>query len=98
MIIVTGAAVIRESAYEQALALALAHVHQSRTEDGCLSHAVHQDTENAAKLFFFEEWRDRAALAVHFSQPASRAFVKALGGLCAEPPSLRVYEAAPAAL
>ena len=37
----------------------------------------------------------RPALAAHFAVPASRAFVKAATALCAEPPTLHVYEATP---
>lgn len=98
MIIVTGSVVVRSDARQQAIALALAHVRRSRAEEGCLSHSVHHDTENDARLFFFEEWRDRAALAAHFALPASHAFVKSLSALAVEPPSLRVFEAAPVAL
>lgn len=96
MIIVTGSAVIRDGAEADALALAHDHVQRSRGEPGCLSHAVYQDTENPARLFFFEEWRDRDALQAHFAVPDSRAFAKAFAALAATPPQLNIFEAAPA--
>ena len=61
--------------------LSLEHVHRSRTEPGCISHAVHVDCENPLRLVFFEQWADRAALLTHFAVPASREFVKALQSL-----------------
>lgn len=97
MIIVTGSVVVRDGALQEALAVSLEHVRRSRLEPGCLSHAVHQDTENPRRLFFFEEWRDREALRVHFAAPASRDFVKSLSALCDAPPTLQIFEASPTA-
>ena len=98
MIIVTGAVIVRDGADNDALSLALEHVRRSRLEPGCLSHAVHHDAENPARLFFFEEWRDREALEAHFALPATRTFSKALSALSAAPPQLQIFEATPASL
>jgi hypothetical protein len=51
--------------------LSLEHVHRSRKEPGCISHAVHVDCENSLRLVFIEQWADRAALSIHFAVPAS---------------------------
>ena len=56
--------------------LSLEHVHRSRKEPGCISHAVHVDCENPLRLVFIEQWADRAALLTHFAVPASRDFVQ----------------------
>ena len=93
MIIVTGSFVAKEGRLTDALALSLEHVRRSRAENGCISHAVHQDTENPSRLVFFEEWSDQAALAAHFSVPASRAFARAINELAIEAPKLDVFEA-----
>ena len=66
MIIVLGSIVARPDTFSEVLKLSQAHVARSRTEPGCLSHAVHQDTERAQRLVFVETWADRAALAAHF--------------------------------
>jgi quinol monooxygenase YgiN len=95
MVIVLGSIVARPDTFSELLKLSQAHVARSRTEPGCLSHAVHQDTEHAQRLVFVETWADRAALAAHFQVPASRAFVKALGALVSEPPRISVYDATP---
>jgi quinol monooxygenase YgiN len=75
------------------LKLSRAHVARSRGEPGCMSHAVHRDTEHEQRLVFVEEWADQAALAQHFQVPESRAFVKALSKLLSEPPRITVYDA-----
>jgi len=95
MIIVIGSVVAVAGSVDEALALSLEHVERSRTEPGCLSHAVHRDAEDPQRLVFVEEWADMAALQEHFRVPASRAFAKALAALAAEAPSMSVYDAAP---
>jgi len=93
MIVVTGSFIAQEGRLEEALALSLKHVRRSRGEEGCLSHAVHQDVENQSRLVFVEEWQSSEALAAHFALPATRAFAKALAELAEGPASLSVFEA-----
>jgi len=95
MIIVTGSIIARPDSLEQLLALSLEHVRRSRTEPGCLAHAVHRDVENPLRLVFVEEWADRAALSAHFAVPASRDFVKTARTLAAGPTTMNLYEAVP---
>jgi quinol monooxygenase YgiN len=93
MILVTGSVVVRDGRLDEALGLSLEHVRRSRTEPGCLSHAVHRDVENPSRLVFVEEWADQAAITAHFAVPASRTFAKALGALAAEAPVMTVFAA-----
>lgn len=81
MLIVTGSATARTDSFEALLEASLAHTRPSRTEPGCISHAVHVDCENPLRLFFYEEWADREALNVHFAQPGSLAFMAAVRDL-----------------
>ena len=93
MIIVLASVLLQPGRLDEALVLSRQHVARSRSELGCLAHAVHRDTEDAQRLVFVERWADRAALAAHFQVPASRAFVKALSGLASGPPQMTLYEA-----
>ena len=93
MIIITGHATARPDSIDELLAISLEHVHRSRTEPGCLSHAVHIDAENPLRLVFLETWSDREAVAAHFAVPESRAFVTAARRLTVEPPAIELYEA-----
>ncbi len=93
MIIVVGSILAKTDTLNELLAMSLEHSLRSRTEAGCLAHAVHQDVENQLRLVFVEEWSDRKALAAHFAMPASRAFVKAASPLAAEPPKINIYDA-----
>ena len=93
MIVVTGSVTARADSFDEVRKLSLEHVHRSRTEPGCISHAVHVDCENPLRLVFFEQWADRAALLVHFAVPASRDFVKSLQSLAAAATTIELYDA-----
>jgi quinol monooxygenase YgiN len=93
MIIVTGSILAKPGHDEELLIASLEHVHRSRTEPGCIAHAVHRDAENPLRLVFVEEWADREALLAHFALPASRTFVKAAAALAASAPAMQIYEA-----
>ena len=93
MIVVTGSVTARADSFGEVRKLSLEHVHRSRAEPGCISHAVQVDCENPLRLVFFEQWADRAALLKHFAVPASRDFVKSLQSLAAAAISIELYEA-----
>ena len=89
-IIVTGSALGTDETIDALMDLALRHVRRSRTEPGCISHAVYRDVEDVNRLFFFERWASRLALDTHFAVFDSNAFVKQLTSLTSEPPSLQI--------
>jgi len=93
MIVVTGSVTARENSFQEVRRLSLEHVHRSRNEQGCISHAVHGDCENPLRLVFIEQWTDRATLVAHFAVPASRDFVRALQPLAAASPAIDIYQA-----
>lgn len=92
MIIVLGSVVILPGHEDKALALSQTHVLRSRSEPGCIAHAVHWDTENPQRLVFVERWEDQAALQAHFKVPESGQFVQALSQLASEPAEIAMYE------
>ena len=93
MIVVTGSVTARDDSFAEIRKLSLEHVHRSRTEPGCISHAVHVDCENPLRLVFIEQWADPAALQAHFAVPASRDFIRALRPLVTASPTLEIYDA-----
>lgn len=95
MIVVTGDAIAKAEMFDEVRNLSLEHVQRSRTEPGCISHAVHIDCENPLRFVFVERWADKQALMVHFQVPASRDFVKALRDMLSEPSTIQIYDAAP---
>ena len=93
MIVVTGSVTARADSFDEVRRLSLEHVRRSRTEPGCISHAVSIDCENPLRLVFFEQWADRAALLAHFAVPASGDFVRALQSLAAAATTIELYGA-----
>ena len=90
----TGTAAASADDIDELIAGALAHVHRSRAEPGCLSHGVSRDVENPLRLVFVERWADRAALDRHFAQTGSAEFVEIVGRLQTERPTLDIYDVA----
>ncbi len=93
MILITGHAIAKPEYLSEALRISLEHVHRSRMEPGCLSHAVSQDVENPNKLVFVEQWADAEAVKAHFAVPASRVFGKALYRMAMEAPVIEIFYA-----
>lgn len=94
MIIVTGSVTARPDSFEALRQACVEHTTRSRTEDGCLSHMVHVDTENPLRLFFYEEWTDMDALRAHFRQPGSATFIAAVRAHAAASTPPALFEAA----
>ena len=90
MLVVTGSVTARPDTFEALLEAALEHVRRSRTEPGCLRHSVHVDCEDPMRLFFYEEWEDRAALDAHFAVPESQAYMKRSRELAASGDRIRI--------
>lgn len=94
MIIVTGSVTAKPGSFEALLEASLVHVHRSRTEDGCISHAVRIDSEEPMKLVFFEEWRDMTALQAHFVTPGIADLLAAFREHSCASEKITAYEAA----
>lgn len=92
-IVVIGSFIAKEGQRDTALALSLAHVHRSRTEDGCLMFSINIDEENANRLVFVEEWRGMATLKGHFKVPECMEFSSRLNELAESVAPLNIYEA-----
>jgi len=83
VIIVTGEILARPDTLDALVAICIEHSRRSRAEPGCISHDSFIDNENPLRIFFFEQWADRAALEAHFAVPASNAFMREIRALSA---------------
>jgi quinol monooxygenase YgiN len=90
MIVITGAVTAKPGRFEPLKAEGLAHSARSRAEDGCLSHRCYVDAETPERLFFYEEWRDLAAVEAHFRHPDTPRIMAAIRehGAASEGPTL----------
>lgn len=93
MITISASFAVQPAKRAEIIALCSEHSARSRAEAGCISHHIHADCENLARLFFHEEWQDEAAVAAHFAVPESGEFVKKLTALAGVRPEIRIYRA-----
>lgn len=77
MIIITGDALVSDENREAFKRIAERQVTLSRAEDGNLSYAYFEDAMEPGRFFFYEEWRDRAAVDFHFAQAYCHDFMRA---------------------
>jgi len=94
VIIITASFTVPPANRAEIIALCSEHSARSRAEPGCISHHIHADCEDPARLFYYEEWQDEAAVAAHFAVPESGEFVKRLTALVGERPEMQIYRAA----
>ncbi|MBT5277883.1 MAG: antibiotic biosynthesis monooxygenase [Ilumatobacter sp.] len=92
MIIVTGSVTASAETDAEMAELCLTHVRRSRTEPGCLLHAVHRDVENHHRFVFLEHWISRTTLEQHFEVPESIAFVKAIRVIAIDATKMQIFE------
>jgi quinol monooxygenase YgiN len=74
-----------ESAIRDAL---IALVRATRAEPGCLSYTLHEDPTRQGQFYFYEVYRDQAALDHHMQSPHLAAAFAAVGHLVAAAPTI----------
>ena len=95
MILVLGNITASPARFPEALALSQAHVRRARGVPGCISHAVHIDSDDPLRLVFIERWADQDNIWAHVNSPETRAFVKALAGCVVSATPTEFFEAHP---
>lgn len=80
MIVITGSITARPDTLDVLVEAGLGHSRRSRAEDGCLSHRCYRDLEEPLRIFFYEEWRDMAAVQAHFAHADTRIVMGAIRG------------------
>jgi quinol monooxygenase YgiN len=88
MIVITGKAAVAPANRDAILKIGLEQVKNSRAEAGCLSYAMYEDVQSPNTFFFYEEWKDQAAVDFHFKQSYCLAFIKRARELALNPPEL----------
>jgi quinol monooxygenase YgiN len=63
----------------------------SRSESGCISYRLYEDTEIENEFVFVEEWDSEEALQWHFATPHVRAFMGAIAATIVAPPDVKFH-------
>ncbi|MEQ1783279.1 MAG: putative quinol monooxygenase [Hyphomonadaceae bacterium] len=94
MILITGTVVIADADRAGFIAASTHHVALSRTEPGCISHAVHEDVMAPGTFVFVERWRDMDAVKEHFAKDYSRETAAMLRKLAVSSSGVEIHEVA----
>ena len=78
-----------EAELESALRAMIAPVGK---ESGALDYALHRAPDDAARFFFYEKYRDQAAVDLHLATPYLKALLDKVPALCAGAPVIEFYE------
>ena len=92
MKIITAQISVKAEHWEEAQELAESHSRVSRDEPGCLSHDWFPHPREAHTIFFFEQWRDQAAIDEHFARPYSAVLVASFQRWAESPLELRILD------
>jgi quinol monooxygenase YgiN len=88
MIVITGQARIKPELRETLLRVGAEQVRNSRAEPGCLRYNFYEDALEPNSFFFYEEWKDQAAVDLHFRQPYCLAFIGTARDVAIEEPKI----------
>lgn len=93
MIVITGAARIKPEYRATMLRIGETQVRNSRAEAGCVSYHFYEDAMEPNAFFFYEEWKDQAAVDFHFSQAYCLAFIAKAREIAIEEPKIVIRTA-----
>jgi quinol monooxygenase YgiN len=80
----------REGELETVLRKLVAQVAQ---EPGALEYTLHRAPDHARRFYFYERYRDQAAVDAHWATPHFKHFLDCVAELCATPPVVKFYQA-----
>lgn len=61
-------------------------------EEGCLEYTLYQDPVNKTNFFFFERYRDQAAVDAHFAASYFKEFGQKAGEMVSQASEIKVWE------
>lgn len=67
-------------------------VTKSRAEEGCISYTLYADVKEKNKFFFFEEWKDQAAIDAHFNAEHFKKFGELMDEIALVPNKIKIFE------
>jgi quinol monooxygenase YgiN len=65
----------------------------SRAEPGCISYTLYQNPHEKTAFFFFEEWKDQAAIDFHFATPHFKAVGDQIKDMIVGAPEIVIFNA-----
>jgi len=69
-------------------------IDNTRKEEGCLEYTLYQDPYNKSNFFFFEKYRDQAAIDFHFAATYFKEFGDKVAGITSQPTEIKIIDIA----
>lgn len=92
MLIITSEFTVKPEYREKIINMSRILVEQTLREEGCISYSFFEDHYNKNKFMFFERWKDREAINIHFEQPYVKTYGAVYSSLKEGATTLEVYE------
>ena len=77
---------------QELIKLAEKNIEPSRSEEGCITYELLQDPLDPDSITFYEKWRSREDLELHFKEPHFLEFAHKSLRITESPASLTAYE------
>ena len=94
-VVVVGSFVALPGKEAEAAEAFRALVEATHAEDGCILYALHQGTDDPARLAFVERWASRELLDAHLESPHVAALLEHVEELFGDSADIVVYEPLP---
>jgi quinol monooxygenase YgiN len=91
MIVVVGRVRTDADRREALVRVGQAVAEASRSEPGCISYRLYEDTEQSNEFVFVEEWDSDEALQRHFATAHIREFLDAIPATIVAPPDVKFH-------
>jgi quinol monooxygenase YgiN len=91
MIVVVGRVRTNADKRETLVRIGQAVAAGSRTETGCLSYRLYEDTERENEFVFVEEWESSEALQQHFATSHVGEFMQAIPSTIVAAPDVKFH-------
>lgn len=63
-------------------------------EEGCLQYTLYQDPYNPTNFFFFERYKNQAAIDAHFAAPYFTEFGTKIGDITSQASEIKIWDVA----
>ncbi|MFH0841662.1 MAG: putative quinol monooxygenase [Bacteroidota bacterium] len=69
-------------------------IDNTHKEGGCIEYTLYQDPNNRSNFFFFEKYRDQAAIDFHFAASYFKEFGDKIAEMTSQPTEIKIIDIA----
>lgn len=91
---ITAKVYIKPGLEEDFIKVAQWIIDNTHKEEGCLEYTLYQDPYNRSNFFFFERYKDQAAIDLHFAAPYFKEFGDKISDWTSQPTEIKILDIA----